>query len=70
MKNTTIVELIIIIILAVILGISAYFTIKVINPEDETTIGDIMQEMQGNASSSVETIGATSVTDTQTLNGT
>lgn len=69
MKKSTIIELIIIIILSVILGISAYFTIKLINSDEQTSINDIMQEMKSNSSSSVETTGATTVTDEQTLNG-
>lgn len=70
MNKKTIIELIIIIILAVILGIFTYSTIKVINPDEETSINEIMQEMKGNSSNSAESTGATTITAEQTLSGT
>ena len=70
MKKKTKIELCIIIILVIILVIFAYLTIKNMNPNKEIPVNNIMQEMQSNESSSVNSTGATTITAEQTLSGT
>ena len=70
MKGNTKIKFLIIIILLIILGIFTYLTMKTINPDNNTSVNDIMQEMQGSSTSSVETTGATTITAEQTLSGT
>ena len=69
MKKSTVTEIIIIVVLLILLGVGAYFTIQALTPEEETTLNAIMQTM-GDNSSSVTSTGATTVTDEQTLSGT
>lgn len=73
MKKENIIQLIVILILIIILGSLIYLTVSEINSKNNRTgnmqEGGSMQQMPNgsNGSSSVETSGATEITDTQTL---
>ena len=69
MKKETIIQIVIIIILAIILGILIFLVVKG-NDSDSAVEQRQVPEMNTQSSSSVETNGAVTVTDEQTLSGT
>lgn len=69
MEKGTKIKIVIIAILAIILGVLIYQVVNTMNNGNQPSVDEIMQGM-GNNASSVETTGATSVTQEQKLSGT